>query len=344
MLGCAFELSELEADKQMDDQRFELLAKVASLYYEEGLNQNQIAKDLGYSRSYISRMLTEARREGIVEIHVRHPLERVPFLEKSIQERFDLRAVRVLQGESLPYAQMLRRLGVLGAGLLTQLIEPDSVLGISWGTALYEVANGLQPMDCSGVKVVQLIGSASSRDHQVDGPGLARAFSLKFGGQYYTLAAPWLVGDKRIRDALMKERRMREVLDLTSQVDIALVGIGTIDPRLSSLVRAGYLTLSEIEDLQALGAVGDVCGHHFDIQGALMDIPVAGYPFGTEVKTLRSIPTAIGVAGGVVKAPAILGALRSGLVNSLVTDDAAARAILDIIDSEYQPDSSQSER
>jgi DNA-binding transcriptional regulator LsrR (DeoR family) len=122
------------------------------------------------------------------------------------------------------------------------------------------------------------------------------------------------------------------------------VGIGTIDPRLSSLVRAGYLTLSEIEDLQALGAVGDVCGHHFDIQGALMDIPVAGYPFGTEVKTLRSIPTAIGVAGGAVKAPAILGALRSGLVNSLVTDDAAARAILDIIDSEYQPDSSQSER
>ena len=236
----------------MDDQRFELLAKVASLYYEEGLNQNQIAKDLGYSRSYISRMLAEARREGIVEIHVRHPLERVPFLEKSLREQFELRTVRVLQGESLSYTQMLRRLGALGAGLLTQLIEPDSVLGISWGTALYEVANGLQSMDCPGVKVVQLIGSATSRDHQVDGPGLARAFSLKFGGQYYTLAAPWLVGDKRIRDALMKERRMREVLDLTSQVDIALVGIGTIDPRLSSLVRAGYLTLSEIEDLQAL--------------------------------------------------------------------------------------------
>lgn len=313
----------------MDDKRFELLAKVASLYYEEGLNQNEIAAGLGYSRSYISRMLTAARREGIVEIHVRHPLERVPVLERNLEARFDLKAVRVLQSEGLPYEQMLRRLGALGAGLLTQMIKPESVLGISWGTALYEVANGLQTMDCPGVKVVQLIGSATSRDHQVDGPGLARAFSLKFGGQYYTLAAPWLVGDREIRDALMKERRMREVLDLTRQVDIALVGIGTIDPRLSSLVRAGYLSLSEIDHLQALGAVGDVCGHHFDIRGRLMEIPVAGYPFGTDVKTLRSMPVGIGVAGGAVKAPAILGALRSGLVNSLVTDDAAARVILD---------------
>ena len=312
----------------MDDKRFELLAKVASLYYEEGLNQNEIAADLGYSRSYVSRMLSEARREGIVEIHVRHPLERLPDLERSLETRFDLRAVRVLRSENLPYGQMLRRLGALGAGLLAQKIKPESVLGISWGTALYEVANGLQPMDCPGVKVVQLIGSATSRDHQVDGPGLARAFSLKLGGQYYTLAAPWLVGDKEIRDALMKERSMREVLELTRQVDIALVGIGTIDPRLSSLVRAGYLTLSEIDQLQALGAVGDVCGHHFDIRGSLMEIPVAGYPFGTDVNTLRSIPASIGVAGGAVKAPAILGAMRSGLVNSLVTDDAAALAIL----------------
>ena len=68
----------------MDDKRFELLAKVASLYYEEGLNQDEIAADLGYSRSYVSRMLTEARREGIVEIHVRHRLERVPVLERNL--------------------------------------------------------------------------------------------------------------------------------------------------------------------------------------------------------------------------------------------------------------------
>ena len=316
----------------MDDQRFELLARVASLYYEEGKNQNEVAAILGYSRSHISRMLTEARKAGIVEIHVHHPLERVAALEARLAEQFNLQEVRVLKSKGSPYSQMLRRLGALAARLLTLKLTPDSVLGISWGTALYEVGVMLQPIDYPGVKVVQMIGSATSRDHQVDGPGLARAFSLKFGGQYFTLPAPWLVGDKQIREALMKERRMREVLDLSREVDIALVGIGTVDPMLSSLVRAGYLTLEEAEEIQAMGAVGDVCGHYFDIQGNLMEIPVAGYAFGIDTATLRAISLSIGVAGGLVKAPGILGALQSRLVNSLVTDDAAARAVLELIE------------
>jgi DNA-binding transcriptional regulator LsrR (DeoR family) len=314
----------------MDDQRLALLARVASLYYEDGMNQNQVAAEMGYSRSHISRMLAEARREGIVEIHVHHPLERVAGLELCLADQFRLREVRVLKSNGVPYSQMLRRLGALAAGLLAQKINPGSILGISWGTALFEVSNMLAPIDYPEVKVVQLIGSATSRDHQVDGPGLARAFSLQFGGQYYTLPAPWLVGDKQIRDALMKERRMQEALGLTRKVDIALVGIGTVDPRLSSLVRAGYLSIEEAEQIQAMGAVGDVCGHYFDIQGNLMEIPVAGYAFGTEAKTLRNIAVSIGVAGGAVKAPGILGALRSKLVNSLVTDDAAARIVLEL--------------
>ena len=61
-----------------------------------------------------------------------------------------------------------------------------------------------------------------------------------------------------------------------------------------------------------------------------MEIPVAGYAFGTGADTLQKISLSIGVAGGAVKAPGILGALRSQLVNSLVTDDAAARIVLEL--------------
>jgi deoxyribonucleoside regulator len=122
---------------------------------------------------------------------------------------------------------------------------------------------------------------------------------------------------------LMKERRMQEVLELTKKVDIALVGIGTVDPRLSSLVRAGYLTIEEAQQIQGIGAVGDVCGHYFDIHGNLMEIPVAGYAFGTGVETLQGIALSVGVAGGTVK-----------LVNSLVTDDTAARTVLELNDME----------
>lgn len=318
----------------MAEARFETLAKVASLYYEDGLSQEQIAAQLGYSRAHISRLLSEARREGIVEIRVLHPLERASVLEKKLQASFDLKQVRVLQGGELAYGQMLRRLGALAARLLAESIESQSILGISWGTALSEVAHTLQPMDLPGVKVVQLIGSATSRDHQVDGPGLAREFSLRIGGQYFTLAAPWLVRDRRTRDALVKEKRMCEILNMAQQADIALVGIGSVEPGYSSLVRAGYITLDQLRELQKLGIVGDVCGHHFDLAGKLVDISMVGYAIGIDADSLRRIPLVISVAGGMIKARAILGALRAGLVNALVTDDSAARGVLDLMEQQ----------
>lgn len=320
----------------MEEARFETLAKVASLYYEEGLSQAQIAAQLGYSRAHISRLLSEARREGIVEIRVHHPLERASVLEKKLQTSFDLKQVRVLQGGELAYGQMLRRLGALAARLLAESIKPESILGISWGTALSEVVHALQPMNLPGVKVVQLIGSATSRDHQVDGPGLARDFSLRTGGQYFTLAAPWLVRDRRTRDALVEEKQMCEILSMAQRADIALVGIGSVEPGYSSLVRAGYITLDQLRELQELGVVGDVCGHHFDLAGNLVDISMVGYAIGIEADTLRRIPLVIGVAGGVIKARAILGALRAGLVNALVTDDSAARGVLDLLEQQSE--------
>jgi DNA-binding transcriptional regulator LsrR (DeoR family) len=314
----------------IDDERVELLAKIASMYYEDELTQNEISASLGYSRSCISRMLTEARREGIVEIQVHHPLERKPALEKMLCDRFDLLEVRVLESNGSPYSQILRRLGALAARVLEEKVTEHTTLGISWGTALYEVAHALRPEHHPGVKVVQMIGASSTSDHQLDGPGLARAFARQFDGRYYTLPAPWLVEDRNLRDALMNDRRLREVLRMTRQIDIAVVGIGTINPSLSALLRAGYLTVDETRSLQAMGVVGDVCGQHFNLEGFLMDIPLAGYVFGIEVETLRSIPLVIGVAGGAAKSAAILGAIRSRLINSLVTDDQAARDVLEM--------------
>lgn len=314
----------------MDDERIELLARIASMYYEEELTQQQISESLGYSRSCISRLLSEARREGVVEIHVHHPLERTPALEKMLVERFRLREARVLQGDGSAYPQMLRRLGGLAARFLEQNVQERTVLGISWGTALYEVVQALRPRHFPGVRVVQLIGSVSSSEPQVDGMGLARAFARRFEGRHYTLPAPWLVEDKNLRDSLMNDRHLREVLDLASQVDVAVVGVGTVNPALCSLLRAGYLTLEEVHSLQAMGVVGDVCGQHFTIEGVVTDIPVAGYVFGVKVETLRAIPLVVGVAGGRAKASAILGALRAGLVNVLVTDESAAREVLDL--------------
>ncbi len=318
----------------MDNERYELLAEVASLYYEEGLTQQEISVRLQYSRSRISRLLTEAQKEGVVEIHVHHPIARNQSLESRLQKIFKLKEVQVCQSRDELYGSMLHRLGALAARLVTQHLKDNITIGLSWGAALSEMANSFRPVHCPGARVVQLIGTVGSVDPTTDGPGLVRRIASLLDGRAYTLAAPWLIENKLIRDALLEDRRLKETLELIKQVNLAVVGIGTIKPELSSLVRAGYITVEQARNLSAMGIVGDVCGEQFDIQGRLIEIPLTGYIFGVKVSALRQMPLVIGIAGGAEKAEAILGGLRSGLVNALVTDESAALEIIKLLESE----------
>jgi len=181
---------------------------------------------------------------------------------------------------------------------------------------------------------VQLIGALGTADPQIDGPELARWFARKYGGRYYTLPTPLVVENAAIRDALMNDRHVRDVLDKARQVDVAIVGIGSTDPSISSLVRAGYMDIEEVRSIANTGAVGDICSLHFDINGALMPgLPVSQRTVGVQEDVLHNIPIVLGVAGGEIKAPAMLGALRSGLLDILITDDLAARRVVELCNS-----------
>lgn len=321
-----------ETSTPLNEDRFNLLVRVASMYYEDGMTQREISTRLGYSRSAISRLLTEAHNAGIVEIRVHYPLRRDTEMERALASRYNLQDVRVLASTALPYSKMLRRIGEQGARLVEQRVEPDSVVGVSWGTSVYEVAHALRPPHYPGVTVVQLIGALGTPDPQIDGPELARWFAQLYGARYHTLPAPLIVDSPAVRDALMMDRHVRDVLQMARKASVAVVGIGTVDPEMSSVVRAGYLTAGEMRSVASTGVVGDVCAHHFDIHGDLLDIDLARRVVSIQPDVLREMPYVLGVAGGELKAPAILGALRSRLINALVTDSEAARLVLDLAD------------
>jgi DNA-binding transcriptional regulator LsrR (DeoR family) len=136
------------------------------------------------------------------------------------------------------------------------------------------------------------------------------------------------VESEAVRLALLQERNIRETMELAAQAHVALVGIGSVVPQVSSLIRAGYLTEGQLSEVAAHGAVGDICARHFDSHGRILDLPINRRIVGIDISVLHRIPWVVGVAGGLAKAPAILGALRGRHVNVLITDDAAAREVL----------------
>lgn len=312
----------------MDPNRLEFLAQIALWYYEEDLSQEEIAQRINRSRSMVSRLLQEAHECGLVEIRVHYPLKTDSELEHRLCEAFKLSQAWVLAEPPGDYDTLLRRLGELGARCLQQKLHDGIRIGIGWGTALYEVARALNTSSLHDAVVIQIIGSVGYGDPVVDGPELARWLAQKLNATSRFLHAPLIVDDEGVARALLRERTIAETLALARRVEVALVGIGTIDPRLSSLRRAGYLNEDDLISLEKAGAVGDVVARQLAADGHPLENPLNQRVIGIDLESLRSIPTVIGVSGGVVKAPAILAALRGGYVNTLVTDAATASHVL----------------
>jgi len=318
------------ATRRRGEERLAYLARVAEMYFEEGRTQAEIARALGVSRSGVSRLLSEARARGVVEIVIHHPLPTDGALEAELVGRFGLKDARVLASGGLDYDAMLPRLGRLAARYFEGLLQDGMTVGISWGTALYEMIQAIRPRHYAHVEVVQLIGATGAEATPESGPILAQLLAGRLGARSYQLHAPLIVASEAARRGLLEDRNIRDVLERGRRADVALVGIGTTRAGYYSLVRAGYLGEEEAAAIRAQGAVGDVAAQHYDFEGRWLDIELNRRVIGLDHLALRRIPTVIGVAGGAIKSQAIYGALKGGFVNVLITDEAAARRVLAI--------------
>jgi DNA-binding transcriptional regulator LsrR (DeoR family) len=180
--------------------------------------------------------------------------------------------------------------------------------------------------------VVPLAGG-SARLERDRGPGdLARAVADRTGGSHRDLYAPAFVASPALRSALVAEPEVAAVLLAWADLDVALVGIGAWTgggAARSSLIASGALTDEEQAALRARGAVGELVVHPFDADGAFVAPDLAERAVAIPPSQLRRVPRVIAVAAGRDKGAAIRGALATGSIGILVTDAAAAAALLE---------------
>jgi len=320
-------------EKKTFHDRASLLADVAEMYYLEEKNQAAIAKTIGVTRSMVSRMLTEARESGIVEIRIQRPLQLDSDLESELKERFELKDVFVVVTSHRSGERLTRALGNAGAQMLARYLAPQRILGLAWGTSISATVDAFETKEPMPVKVVQLVGAMGARNMEYDGHDLVARITEKLGGEAYYLNAPYLCQNAQMAKSLLQTKSVRETISVGKKTDIALLGIGTTSPDYSSFYLAGYVTRRELDDLRKAGAIGDVCGLHFDLHGQPACDDFCERLVSIRRWDLLSIPVRLGVAGGEGKADAILGALRSKYVNVLVIDSVTARKVLELAKS-----------
>ncbi len=308
--------------------RMALLAKVASLYYDQDKTQQEISEITGIARPMISRMIAEARERNIVEINVHYPWTWRQ-MEEDLISTFGLKSAKVMVTDNESYTDILVGLGQLVAEYFNEIVRDNMVIGISWGSALQHMINALKPREMKGMVVIQLIGATGLENNLADGPLLAQKLTNRLNATCLHLHSPLVVENKMVRDALLQERSIKETLTRAGDADIALVGIGTIHPDLYSLKIAGYITEEERQKMEEAGVAGDICGQHYSADGKRLDIEINDRTVAIDLETLRKIKTVVAVAGDIRKGDAILGALRGKFVNVLVTDSKTARYLLD---------------
>ena len=312
-----------------------LMHNAAELYYLEGKTQLEIAKILGVSRPKVSRLLQEARAEGIVQISVINPFESISTLTDALKVALGLSTVIVVGGQNDDPTQVRKRLGYGAAHYLGSALQRGDVLGIGWGRTLFEVTQSLETKADHDLTVVPFMGGLGQIASSFQVHALARAFSEKFGGIWKTLYAPALVEDDATYNSLMASRDITSITDMWQEIDIALVGIGNIDLGQDvQMLFADYMNGRVIKRIEDANAVGDICMRFFDIHGKLISNGLQRV-ISIELDRLKKIPRRIGVAGGTTKATAILGAVRGGFINTLITDETAARQILKLIDNNH---------
>ena len=299
-------------------------AIVARRYLIEDKQKSEIADELGISRFKVARLLDEARASGIVHIHVDLPSQFDLALGDELAAAFRVRRAVVVRGAEADPKLTASLIGSGAAQHLASIIKPSDVLGVSWGSTLNEVVSfvdGLPPID-----VVQLVGGAAAGGMDVGGVELVRRLAAKTGGTGFPLHAPLLVRTASMAAELRDDPSLQAATGSFGRLTVALVGIGSWDPPRSSLY--GEIGEEDRKELLAQGAVGDVCTFVFGSEGRILHSAALDRTVGVSLEELRRVPEVIAIAGGTPKAAAIAAVLRSGVVNTLVTDSGTAQRLL----------------
>ena len=309
----------------------ELLLRVAWFYYKDELTQDEIARRLSVSRASVGRMLDRARKVGLVSINLNADHLDAFEVSSELRRTFDLTEALVVPDhdkEPADHHLLNARLGLGGAQFMSTHLRPGGSLGVGWGETVSRVIASTNFGAVGPVHMVTLTGG-------VDGY-LQTILSSKAEGSAEPEATtatiiptPIVASTPKLAAALKAEPAIQQVLTQACGVDQAIVGVGTPAAD-ATIVQMGYLAADDVRQLRDRGVVGDILGQFFDADGQVVSLPIHDRRIGIELSELASIPKVVGVAGGLHKAEAILGALRGGFLDVLVTNELVALRLLEL--------------
>lgn len=303
----------------MNDEKL-LMCEVATLYYEKKLTQQEIADIMKLSRQTVSRLLGDAVKEKIVEFKIHNPEKDCRLLENAICKKFKVNSV-VVCGVSSRNESVRRMMTVKSAAehIAPLLRESGQKIAVSWGRTIQALIEELPDMTTDGNTVFPLFGATDNVDSCFLSNEFARGLADKLHADVKYAWFPYLPDNSEDGVLLKKTSYYKAVESLWNDIDIAIVGIGNTD-----VLDLFEQTFKSGKDRQ--GAIGDIATHFFTENGELLNI--YENTLCASAESIGKAKKTIAVASGDAKIKAIKGALLTGLVDILITDEYTAAELV----------------
>lgn len=303
----------------------ELKARAAWHYYVEGLTQEKISEVLGVGRIKVHRILAAAREEGVVQFRIRDAIAERILLEQRLKGRFGLKEAVVVPAaaDSRNAPQLV---GHAAAAFLANNLNAGDVVALGWGRTLKFAINELPRRQIPRTTVVSMLGGLTHAQ-PLNPTESAWELAEKIGADCYLLPVPVYADEPDQRGAFMSQRSVQDVVFRARRANVAVLSVGSFSNE-SPVANYGFIKPSELEELHAAGAVGDILCHFVDADGKAIEHEVNRRVCAYPLQDLADIPNLILVSGGREKIDVLRAALACTKASVLITDEDAANGLL----------------
>lgn len=319
----------------MKNEKNKLLARVAYLYYSENKTQSGIAKILGVYRTTISRMLSQAKKTGIVKINIEGYDVDLLALEEYFRKKYGLLQVDITRNiADETKEEFMYNFSRSAANFVKNLVDDQQVIGISWGSTLSGMVEQFETRYMEQSVICPLAGGPSQINVKYHVNTLIYELAKKCHAKSSFINATVIQESAEVAKGILEAKYFNETLSLWKKLDVAIVGIGEDLSGENSQWR-DLLTSKDIELLRKEHVVGECCCRFFDKSGKLVYPELQARTVGLPLEKLAEVPKSIAIAYGEKKAKALLAMIKKGYINCVVTDEATIHQILRLENDGY---------
>jgi len=314
------------------EERRETYTKIATLYYLADMSQDEIAKTFHISRFKVSRILKKCRTLRIIEFHINDDPDYYANLGQQIKDLLNIDQVMIVpSGTTLQESK--ENVAKTAAKYLEGQMKDGLKIGLSWGSTIQLTLRYFHThTPLPKALFVQLSGNLCSNaileEGYMDGNIFVQKFAAKAQAGWSVFQVPYVVQNTALKELLYQEPQILKHISLFSQLDMALIAIGSSDPERSVSYLSGYLTLEKTKKLVDDGMGADICGTRLTSNGQIRETILTNRVITIDLMELHKLSEVCAVGAGSEKALSFIAGCKGGFIKKVIMDEVCAVSII----------------